>query len=358
MLFGGSAIALLAACSNGGGVVDPPPVTPAPTGPATLAEAAEARSFWIGAAAGSNFYVSGDTTYRRVLANEFNVVVAENEMKFDHLQRTRGTFSFSRADQLVEFAQQRGQRIRGHTLAWHSQNPGWVEGANWSREEAIQVLENHIATVVGRYRGRIYAWDVANEVIGDDGERRPPSQSAWQRMIGDDFVEIAFRAAHAADPAALLFYNDYGLEWPGAKQTATVAMLRDLRDKGAPIHGIGFQAHFRSNDNGVPSAQTLRETFDRFAALGLIIELTELDIRIPAPVTTTKLELQAEQYRWVIKACLDHAACNTVVVWGVHDGNSWIDGHFPGFTAPLLFGRQFEKKPAYNSVFQLLRSGS
>jgi endo-1,4-beta-xylanase len=348
-----------AACSEGaGGPVEPPPPPPPTTpAPATLAEAAEGRDFWIGAAVGSNFFAN-DTTYRRVLGQEFNVIVAENEMKFGYLQPSRGTFNFTRADQLVSFAEQHDQRVRGHTLAWHSQNPGWVNNASWSREEAIEVLRTHIQTVVGRYRGKIYAWDVANEVIGDDAQRRPGSQSAWQRMIGDDFLEIAFRAAHEADPQALLFYNDYSLEWPGAKQTATFEMLRDLKQRGVPIHGIGFQGHFISTEHGTPTETTLRETFDRFAGLGLIIELTEVDIRIPTPVDNTKLDLQAQQYRRVMKACMDHSACNTVLVWGVHDGNSWVDGHFPGFTAPLLFDRQFQKKPAYFSVYQVLRFGN
>jgi endo-1,4-beta-xylanase len=342
-------LAFLVACGSDG------PATPTPITPPTaepLRTLAAQRGLWIGTAVGSNF--PGDARYMQILPREFNLVVAENSMKFDAIQPSRGQFAFTRAggaDALVDYAVQNGMRIRGHTLSWHSQNPAWLTSGSWTREEAVQILEEHIATVVGRYRGRIYAWDAVNEAVNDHGVRRR-TQSVWEQRIGADYIDIAFRAAAAADPAALLFYNDYNLEWPGAKQDSVFVLVRDLQQREIPIHGIGFQAHFQSG--GVPSEQQLRATFDRFAQLGLRIHVTELDIRVQMPATQERLQRQADEYRRVVKVCMETPACDTVVVWGLHDGNSWVPQHFPGWGAALLYDESFVPKSAYFSVNDVL----
>jgi endo-1,4-beta-xylanase len=211
-----------------------------------------------------------------------------------------------------------------------------------------------VDSVVTRYRGRIRDYDVVNEAIADGGGggRRPASQSVWERLIGPDWIDIAFRAAAAADPGARLFYNDYGIETSSARQTAAFTLVKDLVDRGVPIHGIGFQAHFVLGST--PSAAVLSASMDRFAALGLEVQLTELDIRIPNPATPEKLDAQAEEYRRTVEVCIAHPACSTVVVWGLDDGNSWVPGTFPGFGAPLLFTSTFLPKPAYAAVQESL----
>jgi len=290
--------------------------------------------------------------YVEVLTREFNAVVAENVMKWDTIRWSESSYNFGPGDAIVDFAEENGMMVRGHTLAWHSQNPSWLMGKNYSREEAIQVLEDYIKTVVGHWKGRIKEWDVVNEAIDDNGKRR---DSIWQRWIGDDWIEIAFRAAHEADPDALLFYNDYNLEFlNSAKQNAVYDLLKKLLAKGVPIHGVGFQGHFGLEYGGAPSKATIKASIDRFAKLGLYVQFTEIDVRIPKDVTPQKLQEQANSYRNIFSAALEHPACNAVLVWGIHDGHTWVDYVFPGTTAPLLFDAEFNPKPAYDAVRECL----
>ncbi len=326
LLLGGGFVLLgalgLAACGEAPTEIDPPPTDPVP-----LRQLAAQRGMWIGTAVGSNFPTNA--TYTSLLRTEFNMMTAENAMKWQPLRPSRTQINWAEADAMVDFATQNNMRVRGHTLAWHNQNPSWLLAGSWSRAEAIQILEEHIAAVVGRYRGRIADWDVVNEAVDDQGNRRT-TQSVWEQRIGSDYIDIAFRAAHAADPNARLFYNDYNIEWPGrAKQNAVFDLVSDLIQRGVPIHGVGFQSHFQSG--GVPSEQQLRESIDRFAALGLRVQITELDIRLQLPVTEAKLQAQAEEYRRVVSVCLAHPACDTVVVWGLHDGNSWVPPVVSGY---------------------------
>jgi endo-1,4-beta-xylanase len=325
------------------------PVGPPPP-PPSLRELAAARDFWIGAAIGDPF--PNNAQYMSLLDREFNVIVAGNDMKFSYLQPNRGSFRWTRADAMVDFAEAKGMRIRGHTLVWHSayQLPNWLTSGNWSRAELVQILETHIATVVGRYKGRIYAWDVVNEAIDDQGRMR--AESFWFQRLGRDYIEIAFRAAHAADPDALLFYNDYNLEWSHPKSDSAYALVADLQARGVPIHGVGFQGHMLLN---FPSRDAFQGQMNRFAGLGVVLEITELDIRMTLPVTQSKLATQATRYREVFEICLQSPACDTVVLWGVHDGDSWIPSAFPGQGAALLFDEAFAPKPAYWAVHELLK---
>jgi endo-1,4-beta-xylanase len=317
--------------------------------PPYLKDLAEELDFYIGAAVG--FMYPSNQRYVEVLQREFNAVVAENVMKWDTIRRNESSYNFTPGDAIVEFAEENGMMVRGHTLAWHSQNPSWLTGKNYSRDEAIQVLEDYTKTVVGHWKGQIKEWDVVNEVIDDDGNRR---NSIWQKWIGDDWIKIAFEAAHEADPDALLFYNDYNLEYPGPKQDAAFALVKKLKEDGVPIHGVGFQGHFALMYGGAPSKATLKASIDRFANLGLIVQFTEVDIRIQKPVTEQKLQQQAESYRRILEAALEHPACSAVIIWGVHDAQSWVDYTFQGETAPLLFDNSFNRKPAYDAVRKAL----
>ena len=215
----------------------------------------------------------GDGTYTGILDREFNSVTAENEMKWDATEPSRGQFTFGPADQIVNRAAARGQRMRGHTLVWHSQLPGWVSSirdANTLRS----VMNNHITTVMNRYKGQIHSWDVVNEAFADGGSGQLRS-SVFRDVLGNGFIEEAFRTARTADPAAKLCYNDYNIEdWNAAKTQGVYRMVRDFKSRGVPIDCVGLQAHFGA---GGPPA-SFQTTLSSFAALGVDVQITELDI--------------------------------------------------------------------------------
>ena len=326
------------------------------TSPPYLRDLAEQLDFYIGTAVGyGSATFPNNARYMKTLKREFNAVVAEYTMKWGTIRPDRGTFNFGPGDELVKFAENNKMMVRGHTLAWHQSVPQWLENGDFSQETAIELLEEHIYKVVTHWKGRIEEWDVVNEVIQDPWEemnlnenpRRSSNKSVWERLIGEEWVEIAFRAAHEADPEAKLYYNDYGIESPGPKQDAVYALVQGLLEKGVPIHGIGLQGHFRSGN--VPSEEVLKATLDRFYELDLEVKFTEVDIRIEKPVTAEKLEQQAEEYVRIIKVALEHPACNGVLLWGVDNGHTWVTNHF-GYGAPLLFDQWFDRKPAYYAV--------
>jgi endo-1,4-beta-xylanase len=305
----------------------------------------------VGSAVGRSFGAVGadGERYRAVLRREFSVLTAENDMKHSRLQPARGEYHFGRADSLVAFAEANGMKVRGHTLVWHRQLAGWLTSGSWTREQAIALLNEHIGTVAGRYRGRLAAWDVVNEAIDDDATFR---STFWSRAIGEDYIERAFRAARAADPTALLFYNDYNIEGLNPKSDSTYALLKGLLARGVPVQGIGFQGHFRVGE--LPARDALMRNFARFAALGLKIHITELDIRVPQPSTAADLQKQAQDYRDIFEVCLQTAACEMVLLWGYTDRDSWIPGSFPGWGDALIYDRAFQPKPAYQSIAELL----
>ncbi|MFJ2814595.1 non-reducing end alpha-L-arabinofuranosidase family hydrolase [Streptomyces sp. NPDC087294] len=275
-------------------------------------------------------YKLGDGTYAGILDREFTMVTPENEMKWDTTEPSRGSFNFAPADQIVSHATAHGARVRGHTLVWHSQLPGWV-GSIIDATTLRSVLNNHITTQMAHYKGKIYAWDVVNEAF-NDGSSGTHRASVFQNVLGDGFIESAFRTARTADPAARLCYNDYNIEdWNAAKTQAVYAMVRDFTSRGVPIDCVGFQAHFGTGGPPV-SFQT---TLAAFAALGVDVQITELDI---AQASTTA-------YANTVKACLNVARCTGVTVWGIRDSDSWRSGE-----NPLLFDSSGNKKAAYNAV--------
>ncbi|MEE1831461.1 non-reducing end alpha-L-arabinofuranosidase family hydrolase [Streptomyces sp. SP17KL33] len=291
------------------------------------AQAAQSGRYFGAAVAAGRL---GDGTYTGILDREFNSVTPENEMKWDATERSRGQFTFGAADQIVNRATARGQRLRGHTLVWHSQLPSWVSSitdANTLRG----VMNNHITTVMNRYKGRIHSWDVVNEAFADggSGQHRP---SVFQNLLGNGFIEQAFRTARTADPAAKLCYNDYNIEdWNAAKTQGVYRMVRDFKARGVPIDCVGLQAHFGAG--GPPSS--FQTTLSSFAALGVDVQITELDIA-QAPPTA---------YANTVRACLNVARCTGITVWGIRDSDSWRAGE-----NPLLFDRNGNKKPAYQST--------
>ena len=327
------------------------PTTPTATQPLrTLVESRKLR-IGIGTAVGSYFgrTDAAGLQYDAVLKREFNVITPENDLKFSSLRPTRAAFAFARPDAMLAYAQANGMRMRGHTLAWGSQIPPWVTGGTWTRAEVVALLDEHITAVVDHYEGKLAAWDVVNEAFEENGAYRA---NYWYTQIGPSYVEQAFRTAAAADPSVKLFYNDYNIETIGPKSNAALAMLTDFKARGVPVHGIGLQAHFIVGQT--PSRAALVANMNRFAALGLGIQITELDIRMPVPASSAALQTQAQNYADVVMACLEVPACDMVVTWGFTDLASWIPGVFAGQGAALLFDAAFQPKPAYTAINDLL----
>jgi endo-1,4-beta-xylanase len=328
-------------------IVSNPPAT-------TLRGLASARGRSFGVAVDAAFFGTSPATYDTVVAREFNLIVAANVMKWSSIHRdARYSYRWTNPDAMVAFAQANGMKVRGHTLAWYQQNPAWLTGATWNPETLKVVLKEHIDSVVGHYKGKILAWDVVNEAFNDGTGSLRVTGSPWAATLGAGYIDLAFQEARVADPAALLFYNDYNLETPGLKQDSVYARLSSMKARGIPIDGIGFQAHFQVNADatGVPSKETLIATFNRFAALGLKIHITELDIRVRTPgATAAELTAQTQGFANVTAACLAVPACEAMVVWGLNDGESWVPGTFPGYGQALLFDDSFSRKATYTAV--------
>jgi endo-1,4-beta-xylanase len=318
-----------------------------PTAP-SLRELAQARDVSIGAAVSAT-PLRCDPTYAEVLRYEYDLATTENALKFGPVHPTSDRYDWRDADDIVDLAEAQGMRVRGHTLVWHHQLPPWIEEGEWTREELVDVLHEHIAAVVGRYRGRIYAWDVVNEAI-DGSELR---DTIWLRTIGPEYIDMAFRWAHEADPDALLFYNDYGGEGMNAKSEAIYDLVAGLRERGVPIDGVGLQMHVLSGQAPLPREVT--ENMDRLGGLDLQVHVTELDVRIEGEPSDEELETQARTYQRIAESCLAARNCTALVTWGLSDRYSWIPGQFPGWGSALLLDEAFQPKPAYHALADALR---
>ncbi|GAA5193659.1 endo-1,4-beta-xylanase [Rugosimonospora acidiphila] len=301
----------------------------------TLGAQAAASGRYFGTAVASGKL--GDSTYSTILDREFNMITPENEMKWDTIEPSRGAFNFGPADQIVNHALAHGQQMRGHTTVWHNQLPGWVSSitdANTLRS----VMDNHITTEISHFKGKIYAWDVVNEAFADGSSQH--RSSVFQNVLGNGFIEEAFRTARAADPAAKLCYNDYNIEnWTDAKTQGVYSMVRDFKARGVPIDCVGFQSHFGS---GGPPA-SFQTTLSNFAALGVDVQLTELDIA----------QAPSAAYTNTVTACMRVARCAGITVWGIRDSDSWRSGE-----SPLLFDGSGNKKAAYSAVLSALGTGT
>ncbi|GAA1971399.1 endo-1,4-beta-xylanase [Isoptericola halotolerans] len=284
--------------------------------------------------------------YRQVAEREFDLVVAENAMKWDATEPSRGAFSWGQADQVAAFAESIDADLYGHTLVWHSQLPGWVESIS-DPVELRTVMHDHIDAVAGRYAGQVDAWDVVNELWEGDGSRR---QSVFQRVLGDGYVAEALTRARQAAPDADLCLNDYSTDAINAKSTAMYELVADLIDDGVPIDCVGFQSHLIVGQ--VPSS--FQQNLQRFADLGVDVRITELDIRMNVPASAADLQRQAADYRAVVEACLAVDRCTGVTVWGIDDGHSWVPDVFSGQGAALPWDAQYQPKPAYSAVAEAL----
>jgi len=325
----------------------------------------------VGTAVNMDLYGS-DAAYTRIVDQQFNTVTAENVMKWQLVEPTQGTYDWAAADRLVAGAKADHQLVRGHALVWHNQLPSWfsTDGVttSFTPQQVRDLLHKHVVDEATHFRGRIWQWDVVNEAFNDDGTpRETVFYKAYQALglDGLDYIADAFRWAHKADPRALLFYNDYNLEFTGAKSDAVYGFVQQLRSQHVPLDGVGFQGHL-DTQYGFPD---LQNNLQRFSALGLKVALTEVDVRTfvqpdpanPGSYTSTPLtpELQAAQqsyWKQTLQACLAVRQCISYTVWGVADSNSWIPGVFTGEGAALLFDDNLKPKPQYQDLREVLRT--
>ena len=293
---------------------------------------------------------------------QFNMLVAENEMKPEAFGGKNGNFVFTSANQLVNFANRKKMVMRGHCLVWNQQSPEWISSdggktndKNWTREEALKIMKDHITNVMQHFKGKVREWDVVNECLDDNQSAVRTNPDAyelkkncvWQQAIGDDYVDSAFVYAHQADPDAKLYLNDYGVEFQGkAKTAAFYNLAMRMKNNGIPIDGVGLQCHFSI---GEVDSVMLDNTIRRFEEAGLLCIITELDMGIP-DTSEKNLEEQARHYRIITDIMLNHDNCPSMVIWGLKDNNSWRES-----SSPLLFTAQLDKKPAYYAVRSALR---
>ncbi|KQW17654.1 endo-1,4-beta-xylanase [Streptomyces sp. Root369] len=320
--------------------------------PAATASAADAPLRALAAAKGKvmGTAVTGSKltgTYGDLAGAQFNSLTPGNAMKWGSVEPTRGSYNWAEADQIVNFAEAHDQQTRGHTLVWHSQNPSWLTNGTWTAAQLGQLMNDHIALEVGRYKGRLAAWDVVNEPFNEDGTYR---QTLWYNGLGTGYIAQALTTARAADPAARLYINDYNVEGVNAKSTALYNLVKSLKEQGVPIDGVGLQAHLIVGQ--VPA--TLQQNIQRFADLGVDVAITELDIRMTLPSDSTKLAQQAADYKAVMNACVAVARCAGVTVWGFTDSDSWIPSTFPGQGAATPYDENYAPKPAYYAIAEAL----
>ena len=292
-----------------------------------------------------------DRKYKDTVVNEFNTITIENSMKFSYIHPEIETYDFKKSDEIVQFALNNNLKIRGHTLVWHKQLPNWITKEKYSEDELKRILRGHIQTIVSHYKGKFYALDVVNEAFNEDGSLR---ENIWLKGIGPEYLELAFKWAHDADPDVPLFYNDYGNEVENDKSNAIYNMFKKLREKGVPITGIGFQMH--TSIEHTLDYKAIEKNINRFNKLGLEVQITELDVKIPEAQKSKEESYfkQAEIYSKMLKMCLGINGCTAFTIWGVTDKYTWLEKDNTNYK-PLLFDENYRKKPSYKAIFNELK---
>jgi endo-1,4-beta-xylanase len=337
-------LAAAGACVAGGALAAAAPATAAGS---TLRAAAEAQGKYLGTEVTGGMV--NNPTITNLAGQQFDMVTPGNEMKWDTIEPNNGSFNFGPGDGVVSFARAHGMRVRGHNLVWQNQLPSWVN--NLPLNQVQQVMERHITTEAGHYKGQLFAWDVVNEPFNGDGSL---VNDVFNRAMGSGYIADALRTAHAADPGAQLYLNDFSIEGENAKSNGMFNLVQSLLAQGVPINGVGFESHFIVGQ--LPSS--MLANMQRFAALGVNVAVTELDDRIQLPATTATLNQQATDYATVVRDCLQVSRCVGVSQWGVGDADSWIPGTFSGFGAATMYDQNYQPKPAFNATLSALGGSS
>jgi endo-1,4-beta-xylanase len=286
--------------------------------------------------------------YQRLFLAHYRALTPENEFKMEALAPAPGRLDFTQADAIMAWADAHGVAVHGHTLVWDQQLPRWLTDRSWSRAELRGVLRWYVTGVARHFRGRVATWDVVNEPLADDGGVL--RQNLWRQVLGPGYVALALRWARAADPTARLLINDYGIERAGRKADAMVGLLRALRAARVPVDGVGLQSHLTTS--WAPSAADLAATMRRYAALGLEVDVSELDVGLPpGRPTAAALAAQRRIYATVARACREQPGCRRLTTWGFTDASTWLgtDRH------PLPFAVDGTPKPAWAALRAALR---
>lgn len=334
----------------------------------TLRGLAQSHNMLVGTAVNVEA-LGNDKTYADILGKQFNVVTPENVMKFDAIEPQQGVYDFTKGDALVAFAQAHHMQVRGHNFVWYQSLPKWLINGNFTKAQLMAILKDHITTVMKHYKGKVTMWDVVNEAVDDNGKM---IDSLWARGIGADYIAMAFRWAHEADPQAHLFYNDYGTEGMGTKSNVVYNLLQDLKSHGVPIYGVGLQTHLHITDP--LQEQDVISNMRRLENLGLKVQITEMDVSLRTheeiqsgqsmphdqQSLQSALAKQATIYHDMLDACLQ-AACEAFVMWGFTDRYTWLNWN--GFTdthvdAPLIYDEIYQRKPAFNALVNTFRGVS
>ena len=308
-----------------------------------------------------------ETAYASTLAREFSMVEAEDAMKWAILRPDRATYNFRQGDEVVRFAQAHQMKVRGHCLVWGRYNPDWLTQGHFTTRQLSRLLREHITRVMKHYRSQVFAWDVVNEALDENGDVR---DSLWYNQPGigwsqkgTAYIEQVFRWAHKADPHALLFYNEAEGEGLNRKSDAIYTMVKDFKRRGVPIDGVGLQMHIPTLDGEIPAIiATISANIARLTALGVQVHITELDVSLPVNSNglprPDDLTRQAEVYRGIVRACLNSAGCTAIQTWGFTDKYSWIGSHSRNARGQALpFDRAYQAKPAYRAILEELSAG-
>jgi endo-1,4-beta-xylanase len=282
-----------------------------------------------------------------LIAQQCNIIVAENCLKFGATEPQQNQFSWGSPDALAQFCQQNGILFRGHCLVWHQALPSWVTSGSFNRQQMLDILKNHINNVVGRYKGKIVEWDVVNEAIDDVtyGLR----STVWKDRIGDDYLDSAFIYAHRVDSNAVLYYNDYSGEGLGNKSDAIYNLVAGMKQRGVPVHGVGLQFHTMIYS---PMGD-IDANIKRLGALGLKVSITELDISVPLPSYPQYFLQQGRDYKTLMQIFLaNRPVCTHFITWGITDKYYWHAS--TSYGDPLIFDANYQPKSAYDSLISVM----
>jgi endo-1,4-beta-xylanase len=335
----------------------------------SLRQEAESAGLLIGTAVRSSQL--SETAYAATLAREFSMVEAEDAMKWWVLRPEAASYDFRQGDEVVRFALAHQMKIRGHCLVWGRDNPDWLTQGHFTTRHLSRILHQHITRVMKHYKGQVFAWDVVNEALDENGNVR---DSLWYNQPGiglsgkgTAYMEQAFRWAHKADPQALLFYNEAEGEGLNRKSDAIYALVRDFKRRGVPIDGVGLQMHIPMLDADIPAiaadiSSNIASNIARLTALGLQVHITEFDVSLPVDSNSQPraddLVRQADVYRGIVRACLSSPGCTAIQTWGFTDKYSWIGSHSHGTRGQALpFDRAYQPKSAYRAVMEELSAG-
>jgi endo-1,4-beta-xylanase len=308
-----------------------------------------------------------ESAYASTLAREFSMVEAEDAMKWWVLRPDRASYNFRQGDELVRFAEAHQMKVRGHCLVWGRNNPDWLTQGHFTPRRLSRILHEHINRVMKHYENQVFAWDVVNEALDENGDIR---DSIWYNQPGIGlsgkgaaYIEQVFRWAHKVDPHALLFYNEAEAEGLNRKSDAIYAMVKDFKRRGVPIDGVGLQTHIPMLEANIASIPAdISVNIARLTALGVQVHITELDVSLPlgadGQVLADALIRQGDLYRGIVRACLNSSRCTAIQTWGFTDKYSWIGSHSRGSRGQALpFDRAYQPKPAYLGVWEELSAG-